>query len=1071
MFRLPRFGLPVFPCASSLVFVLLGMLGLLCPLKAETAIPEQVLFNRDVRPFMSNTCLKCHGPDSKANKAELRLDIPAEAYRTRMGENGKEITPLVPGHPEQSEAWRRISSDDEADVMPPIDNLHQLTDRDKAIFKRWIEQGAGYQSHWAYIMPGKSTLPEVKHSNAVRNEVDAFILAELEKRKIEPSAEADRATLIRRLSLDLIGLPPTPQEVDHFVNDTRKDAFELLVDRLLASPHYGERMAVPWLDVVRFADTVGFHGDQGLNIFPYRDYVIDAFNANKPYDEFVVEQIAGDLLPNPNVEQLVATGFNRLNMVTREGGAQSKEYLAKYAADRVRAVSTTFLGSTMGCTECHDHKFDPFTTRDFYSMAAFFADVKQYGVYSDYGYTPEPELIGWSNDFPFPPEIEVKSPFLVRRQARVESEFEETVQIHAAEIISDFAKQVVLNRWCQDVSDFLRAHPTGWKFQTPVSVESDSSTEIVVQEDSSALFLDVESSDGEENKNESSVMIFGPQPGPLSTVRLELLPDAVHGGNIFRGDEINLHAGRKTAIPRLTVEVQWSVRRAGQEKSKTLSIASAYSNLPTENYFNGYIQASVGKVYKSSRLHSREPNEISYFLKDPVDWQEGDELVVTLKSNHVGRVRVSTSPFGLLKPAEINEDLLDALMASEPTDDQKLVRAATFVKSRNWYGSPFPKLLGLYQKIAECRDGYAYTVVTQATEPLVTRVLGRGNWKDETGEIVAPSTPLFLLGEEPVLGSQRQSRLDLAHWITSPDNPLTARTFVNRLWAQFFGTGLSAIVDDLGNQGEWPSHPELLDWLAVEFVDSGWDVKHIIKHIVSSATYRQSSRYRPELATIDPDNRLLARQNPRRLEAEFVRDNALFVSGLMDREIGGPSSKPYQPEGYYAPLNFPARKYQNDSDERQYRRGLYSHWQRTFLHPMLANFDAPAREECTAQRTVSNTPQQALTLLNDPSFVEAARALAQSLLLASEATQDFSAQLDKLYKRALARSPSGQEKESLNDFFNDRFAYYRDEPEEAKAFVSTGNLPVPDSLDRIELAAWSAVARVVLNLNETITRY
>ncbi|MCZ6673521.1 MAG: PSD1 and planctomycete cytochrome C domain-containing protein, partial [Verrucomicrobia bacterium] len=1005
----------------------------------------------------------CHGPDPKANKAELRLDLPKEAYRKRMGESGKEITPIVPGHPEESEAWRRISTGDEMDVMPPIDNLHQLSDRDKAVIRRWIEQGAEYQSHWAYITPTKSPLPEVDKPALVRNAIDAFILAELDNQNVEPSDEADRSTLIRRLSLDLIGLPPTPEEVDAFVNDPREDAYEQLTNRLLASPHFGERMAVPWLDVVRFADTVGFHGDQGLNIFPYRDYVIEAFNKNKPYDEFVTEQIAGDLLPNPSVEQIVATGFNRLNMVTREGGAQTKEYLAKYAADRVRAVATTFLGSTMGCTECHDHKFDPFTTKDFYSMAAFFADVKQYGVYSDYTYTPEPELKGWSNDFPFPPEIEVKSPYLERRQARLTKEFWKLVNTQAAEVISESKNQAEYEKWLQSFNQKIETNPTGWESLHPISATSTADTKIEIKSDESVLFLDQESDqESDEDSKEEIVLTYTPAPGPLATLRLDVLTDPAHEGNIFRGEQVRLDMG-----------VEWQIRRPGEGKAEAITIYRAYANLITEIYFNGYLETSVRQDFKSSRNHTREPYQINYFLKTPVDWQEGDELVAILKSDHVGRVQVSTSPLGLTtySDAVLQNTANASVLPVDSVEDQIPLTAKLFVMSRDWNGGGYVDLLYNYHEISKCRDGYAFTVVTQSTDPLLTRVLVRGNWKDESGEIVSPSAPKFLVGEVPVSGNQRQSRLDLAHWMTSPDNPLTARTFVNRLWAQFFGTGISAVVDDLGNQGEWPSHPELLDWLAVEFVESGWDIKALVRLLVISGTYRQSSKYRPELAKLDPDNRLLARQIPRRLEAEFVRDNALFISGLINREIGGPSSRPYQPEGYYAPLNFPVRKYQDDTDDRQYRRGVYTHWQRTFLHPMLANFDAPGREECTAQRTQSNTPQQALTLLNDPTFVEAARVFAQSVLQASEIENGISPRLDSIYNRALARSPSDQESESLTKFFKGRLEYYQGEPDEAEAFTSIGHAPIPDGLDPIELAAWSAVTRVVLNLNETIVRY
>lgn len=1035
-----------------------AVFALIASAKGEAGIPESILFNRDVRPFMSNTCFKCHGSDTKANEADLRLDIAELAYQSTRRKNGDLITPIVPGDPEASEAWRRIIAEDPDDVMPPPENLHQLTERDKAIFKRWIEQGAEYQSHWAYIPPVKASSPQVSDPSKVRNPIDAFILAELDAQSLAPSPEANRSTLIRRLSLDLTGLPPTAEAVAAFLADEQPDAYERVVDRLLESPHYGERMAVPWLDLVRFADTVGYHGDQGQNNFPYRDYVINAFNDNKPFDVFTIEQIAGDLLERPTEEQLAATGFNRLNMMTREGGAQPKEYLAKYAGDRVRTVSTAWLGSTMGCTECHDHKYDPFSAKDFYTMAAFFADVKQYGVYSDYKYTPEKDLEGWNNDFPFPPEIEVDSPYLARREKQFEREYANTSENFARKILEEPKQKDALVKWVHSTQSFLQANPSGWATPTLSEATCDSAiTRVTVKSDQSILFEKIE---GRKPKTEKIEITLSPEPSSISTLRMEVLPDPANDGFVHRKDTYRFNA-----------DVSWAIRRAGKDETEPIHIVEGFSNVPTENYSNGYRKASTRSSIKSSRLQSRRPNVFVYYTKSPVYLNTGDQLLLSLKNDNIGRVRVSHSPLGLRAPGkDLTPALRDAFQADRPNETQNLILAAEFARSGAGKIKQREKLLAIYREIANCHNGRTFTVVTVSTEPLVTRILARGNWKDETGEIVLPATPAFLSDNATQANAPRQTRLDLAQWIVSRDNPLTARTFVNRLWAQYFGTGISAILDDLGNQGEWPSHPALLDWLAVEFVEREWDVKAMVRLIVTSGTYRQSSRIRPELNELDPGNRLLARQTPRRLEAEFVRDNALFISGLMDTEIGGPSAHPYQPEGYYAPLNFPIRTYKADTGQRQYRRGVYTHWQRTFLHPMLAIFDAPGREECLAQRSVSNTPQQALTLLNDPSFVEAARFAAQKLLQALPEA-NFEKRLDRFFRQALARPPSSRETDSLSIFYATRLERYQDNPDDALAFTSIGLSRVPQELDRSELAAWTALTRVIFNLNESIVRY
>ncbi|WP_422928882.1 PSD1 and planctomycete cytochrome C domain-containing protein [Singulisphaera sp. PoT] len=1020
--------------ALGVVAVLLASLG------ADAPEKKTVEFNRDIRPILSENCFHCHGPDKNRRKADLRLDRRDSA----LAKNA-----IVPGQPDDSELVARILSDDHDEAMPPASENKTLTPQQKDLLARWIREGAEYQAHWAYVAPKKHEPPAVADKAWVRNPIDAFILKSLEAKGIKPSPEADRRTQIRRLSLDLTGLPPTPTEVEAFLKDESPKAYEHLVDRLLDSPHYGERMAVPWLDLVRFTDTVGYHGDQNQDIFPYRDYVVDAFNSNLPFDRFTTEQLAGDLLPNPTTEQLVATGFNRLNMMTREGGAQAREYLAKYAADRVRTVAITWIGSTMGCAECHDHKYDPFTSKDFYQFEAFFADVRQWGVYTDYGYTPNGDLKGWTNDHPFPPEIEVESPYLKRRMARIEGEIQKLTASASPLAKGDEAKHQ-FEAWARAGAEFLARAPSGW--ETPEVVVADKQPSASILEDRSILLS------GPAKAGDATEIRLKVKPGWVASIRLELLPHESHKGSVFRtpgaaGSRIHLAA---------------NLQRAKDGKKAPLGISWAEADAKDEVYDNGSPILGVARGWKTSGRRSHAKSASAWLLDQPVECAEGDEIIVTVRSDNLGRLRLAVSPFvpADVRRVELDEATLRAVVGSNASDSPLVQKA--YLDGTGWAPEAYAKLKTLRRELIECREGKSPSMITQARDPLPTRVLPRGNWLDESGELVAPGVPGFL-PQPPPSENQRLNRLDLARWMMSPENPLTSRVFVNRLWKQFFGTGISAVMEDVGAQGEWPAHPELLDWLAVEFRESGWNVKHMVRLLAMSATYRQDARLRPELRDIDPNNRLLASQSPRRLEAEFVRDNALAIAGLLNLDVGGPSAHPYQPADYYANIQFPNRDYQAERDDRQYRRGLYSHWQRTFLHPMLANFDAPAREECTASRTVANTPQQALTLLNDPSFVEAARALAEGLLATCSGPD--ADRIDRLFEKALARPPKPKERESLTAFLDAQRKLYRERPDDAKALVRAGLAPAPSTPAPDELAAWIAVCRVVLNLHETITRY
>lgn len=826
--------------------VLAMIVGTFAWLPADAGDDAEVKFNRDIRPILSDNCFVCHGPDSNLRKADLRLDVAEKALADRGGYHI-----LAPGKPKDSELFVRVTSTERSQQMPPPKSKKQLTKQQIQLLERWIEQGAKYEKHWSFIAPVRVELPEVKNKGWVRNPIDQFLLARMQHEKVQPSAEADKRTLIRRLSFDLRGLPPSPEEVDAFVADAEPRAYERLVERLLASPHFGERMAEYWLDLVRFADTGGYHSDNHRDLYLYRDYVINAFNKNLPYDKFLVEQLAGDLLPKPTQEQLIATGYNRLLQTTEEGGAQAKEYQAKYYADRVRNLGSVWLGLTLGCAECHDHKFDPVATKEFYQLQAFFADV-----------------------------------------------------------------------------------------------------------------------------NEKSV-------------------------------------GRQAQTTMATPEQQMRIK---------------------------HVEAGMAPLKEAMAKDTPE-------LRDAqAEWEADAAKLKALPKNIAAIVMVAAEK---RTPVQ-RKDLADYFRSITPLLQE-----------------PREKLAALEKQKAELDSQIPSSLITVAMAPRTIRVLPRGNWLDDSGEIVMPDMPASL-PDFPAAQTRRLNRLDLATWMTAPENPLVARVFVNRLWMLFFGQGIVKSMEDFGAQGTWPTHPELLDWLAVEFRDSGWNVQHMITLLVTSNAYRQTSTPSEQLRQRDPYNKLYARQARYRLEAEMVRDNALAISGLLTRKIGGPSVKPYQPDGYWQFLNFPKRTYAKDTGPDQYRRGLYTYWQRSFLHPSLLAFDAPSREECTVERPRSNTPQQALVLLNDPTYVEAARAFAENIVRKGGAETEGRMQF--AFRQALNRRAQTDEVKLLTTLYGEHRAQYEKDAPGAAALLSVGDHPAAKDIAAPELAAWTSVARVILNLHETITR-
>ena len=1013
-----------------------------CAISAASA--DTIQFNRDIRPLLSDACFQCHGPDKNSREADLRLDLEAAAKADLGGYFG-----IVPGDAEASEIYQRMITTDHDDLMPPEESGKSLTPEEIALIKKWIEQGAPWQGHWAYVKPERAEPPTVKNTQWPQSPIDYFILERLEREGLRPAAEADKRTLIRRATFDLTGLPPTPDEVRAFLDDQGPNAFEKVVDRLLRSPRYGERMAMHWLDLVRYADTVGYHGDQDFSVWPYRDYVIRAFNDNMPFDRFTREQLAGDLLPDPTRDQLVASGYNRLLMITAEGGAQDKEYLAKYAADRVRTTSVTWMGATMGCAECHDHKFDPYTMEDFYSLESFFADLDEKGFYG-----------GANRDGRWGPSMQLPSPEETARLKEFDAELarlEKALNTQTPEL--DRAQAA----WEQRFRDLRNNLELSWRPLKPIEAKSEKGAKL------------------RRNPNYSVRAIAGTDvPFDNFTVTLASDRELITGLMLETlTSTTNKNVGMNSGNFILTgFEVEALL--PGKDKPTKVKIQSAVADYSQKGF--EIAKAIDGKRDTGWAVdgHSKRETRKAVFTFDkPLKAGPGTRLIVRLKheskqKNHViGRFRISVS--SVERPTfdkfamPLKRWRVIRTKASERKPGDKIELAKHF-RAITPILDPTRAALAKQRKERAAFDkAIPTTLISRKREkPRTIRVLPRGNWLDESGPEVTPATPRFLNGPRST-NDGRLNRLDLANWLTTRENPLTARVFVNRLWKIYFGAGISKILDDLGSQGEAPTHAELLDWMAVDFMESGWDIKRAIKQIVMSATYRQSSKGTPELDELDPYNRLLARQSRIRLDAEMVRDNALAISGLLVEKLGGKSVKPYQPADYYAQLNFPKRTYKHDSGRNQYRRGLYTHWQRTFLHPMLKAFDAPSREECTAERPTSNTPLQALTLLNDPSYVEAARVFAERII--RNGGEGVTEKLTFAYQTALAREPHDAERKLLTQLYENHKQKYAADEEAAKALLSAGEYQRPADLPLAETAAWTSVARAILNLHETISRY
>jgi len=1181
---------------------------------------SRVSFDRDVRSILAENCFACHGPDPAARKAGFRLDVRDSA--TRPAKDG--LVPVVPGDPGNSELVRRIRAADVSDRMPPAETKKTLAESEKALLERWIAEGAEYEPHWAFVRPVRPSVPGVSDPSWVRNEVDAFILARLDAAGLKPSPEADRATLARRLHLDLLGLPPSVGVVESFESDPRPDAYERLVAAVLSSPRFGEKMAVQWMDLARFGDTNGYHFDSTREMWLWRDWVIDAFNADMPFDRFVIEQIAGDLLPDPTIGQLIASGFNRNTRFNEEGGADPEEFVVTYAKDRVNTLGQTFLGMTLGCAECHSHKYDPVTQREYYALTAYFNSIDEPMVSMNHG-QKLPPLVKVPR-----PEDERALADLRKEKAALDASIAAALaEVEYAEPGGDGAERdrVEIVLFDDAVPAGATANPVegenvAWEFAgasadafVPASGEraarvggagtrqvsfrgaekklrvgpgdrlfahvcldpSDPPDAVMLQFHAGdsrggwnhrAFFGEDVIAHGADAKGTAAHFRAGGLPAPGRFARLEvdaaavgLFPGSVVNGLAFTthgGTALFDRAGLVTATPQSPEEIvlvddeapdgaklegdspwEWveaprpvfSGKRATFRKGTALTQhfftdAARPATIREDDVLFAHVFPDANDPPRTVMLQWNDGawEHRAYWGEDLVPWgkdgtasrrrmgelpEPGRWARLEVTASDVGlapgakvsgfaftqvggsvywdragvaslsavpaRARVSLAEWEAWAPGDerVPADVREAAAVpgeKRTAEQSKLVRdhflRRVFEGTRETFDPLEERRDSTLKRLAEVDAAIPTTMISrELPERRPAYVLERGDFL-QRGEEVGPALPA-LFGA-PLSGAP-ESRLGLARWLTGDENPLVARVLANRLFALAFGEGIVRSLGDFGTQGDPPSHGALLDWLATELHLDGWSVKELLRTLVTSAAYRQSSVVRPgPHDEVDPENRLLHRARRFRLSAEEVRDNALAVAGLLSEKIGGPSVMPYQPDDFYKGKkeDWP---WETATGEDLWRRGLYTFWRRTCLHPSFAIFDAPSREQCVVWRARTNTPLQALTTMNDPTFVEAARVLAQSVLTASSAADDVG-RLKLAFRRAVARPPSATETAKLREILDRERAAFAADPDGARALASFGATPRPETLDPVEHAAMTAVANVILNLDETVTR-
>lgn len=1030
----------------------------ICVPRRATAAPAlgKVSFNRDVRPILSDACFPCHGPDEQKRKGGLRIDIREQV--SKPAKSGK--IPIVATQPDSSEFVRRIVESDPDEMMPPPKSNKKLAPEQIEILKRWVTQGAEYQDNWAFIKPERPAVPSADPtSGRLVNAIDHFIVSRLAKEGLAPSPEAPPETLIRRVALDLTGIPPTPGELDAFLSDRSPNAYERLVDRLLASPHYGERMAAQWLDFARYADSNGFQSDGSRQMWHWRDWVINAFNRNLPFDTFTIQQLAGDLLPNPTRDQLVATGFHRNARLNGEGGRIVEEWFAETVIDRIETTGQTWMGLTLGCARCHDHKFDPVTQKEFYQLYGFFNSGNESGVLDGDGMNSKPVL-------PLP------SPAQQAELARLESEIQ-AATVRVSQAIAELPRLQV--DWESKFRAQLQHGIVAWVPLEPTAVKSDGGATLVRLEDGSWL------ASGKNPDHDTYVITAPIAPGMFSGVLIEAFPDP---------SLPNQSLGRYPNGNFVLSDVHAEIQAPGVDRPLIVEFARAEADYEQKGYEARLLIREASQRGKASRNSNgwavdgndpskRLPRKALFVAGTPLTVPTNAVLTVVLKhdaiaGHNIGRFRLSASalpPAAVqLNGSAVSEAIRGAL--ETPDKNRSAAQKAALTKFfRENADHPAKQsenaLAGVRSKAEKLRSSVPTTMIMEELpKPREAHILIRGEY-DKPGDKVERGLPAAL---PPLPHGAPLNRLGLAQWLVSGEHPLTARVWVNRAWEKFFGIGIVRTTENLGSQAEWPSHPELLDWLATEFVRLGWDLKAMQKLLVMSATYRQASRTTPALIEKDPENRLLARGPRFRLPAELLRDQALAVSGLLIPMTGGPSVRPYMPAGVWDETSVygDMRNYKADTGDGLYRRTLYTIWKRTSAPPTMLLFDSPTREICTVKRTRTNTPLQALALLNETTYIEAARNLAEQMIVEGGLTP--AARIEWGFRRVTCRRPAAEELATLSEGLEKRLAHFHHHTDAAKRLVTLGASRPGAETNPAELAAYTLTANILLNLDETVTR-
>ena len=1040
---------------------------------ASAADEGKVDFQRQIRPILSDACFQCHGPDAKARMAGLRLDLKETAFESRSSG-----VLIAPGDSNNSLIYQRITDEDASRRMPPRYSHKELDSEQIDLIRRWIDQGSPWEEHWSFIPLSRPKSPPLQRKEWVRNPIDEFVLARLEAEGLQPAPEADRRTLARRVSLDITGLPPSPAQVEAFLSDDSEDAYETLVDRLMSSAAYGEHRAHYWLDAARYADTHGLHIDNYREIWPYRDWVIKAFNRNLPFDQFTIEQIGGDLLPNPTENQIIATGFHRCNITTNEGGVIADEVRAMYAKERVDTTGTVWLGLTVGCATCHDHKFDPISQRDFYSLAAFFRNTTQHPLDKNIFDTPPFVIVPARSDRERWKELREAVPAARRRAAGSE-----------ARVGDDFEEWLKRGRWqlfdtdrfdsSEILSLRLSLSPEVWIGRETVPLELPPGASLTTQEEAPILgltekaFLEIPGFAGLSGDKPfmicSKIRLDGEQTNSVILSQFD--------SEEARGWVWDQRDGR----PQISLSVQdgRSIGVAGTDERMLKPdhwhhVAVTYDGQRQRGGFALYLDGqilttqSIGRAIRTLEGSIQADAVLLVGTRDREGGRNAGNFEGAIQDLRVFDRALAESEVRLLA-------MWDLVLSSErkpATDLSKEEREALKLVYLVRSDPGFREVAGELQTLLDERRAIlrrsAITHVQkekQDSDPMA-HILFRGMY-DQPKDPVSPATPAVL---PPMPDSLPRNRLGLARWLMHDSNPLTARVTVNRFWQEVFGTGLVGTAGDFGSQGESPSHPELLDWLAVEFRDSGWDIKHLFRLMLGSATYGQSALNTEVKLKLDPANRLFSRGPRFRLDGEVVRDYALAASGLLVAKIGGPSVKPYQPDGVWEAVAMHGsntRFYHQDLGEKLYRRSLYTFWKRSAPPPTMTIFNAPTREECTVQRERTNTPLQALLTMNGPQFFEAARHLAQRAIHSASALER---RIDFLSSHLLSRHLRAKEQEIVKRAYLDYSRFYQEHPDQLGRALGVGASEPDGSLPKVEFAALTMVANQLMNLDEVLNK-